>query len=72
MVENVNPDQASREGLFSTMSDGTTKNGAPVYETGNGQELWYLGYTGWMLGPDHNTDSGGFLTPVNSELSMSK
>ena len=43
-----------------------------VYETGNGQELWYLGYTGWMLGPDHNTDSGGFLTPVNSELSMSK
>ena len=66
MVENVDPFQTSRIGLFSAMSDGTTKNGAPVYETESGQQLWYLGLTGWILGPNHtNTLVGGFLTPVS-------
>ena len=66
MVEDLELYQASRIGLFSAMSDGTTKNGAPVYKTGTGQQLWYLGLTGWIIGSNHtDTLVGGFVTPVS-------
>merc|ERR550519_1545699 len=41
-------------GLYKPMSNGTTKNKAPVYETSSGGFLWYNGMRGWNLGPDYN------------------
>jgi len=41
-------------GLYKPMSNGTTKNEAPVYETSSGGFLWYNGMRGWNLGPDYN------------------
>ena len=69
MVENVNQAQASRMGLYEPMADGTTKNGAPVYTSSNGNELWYLGIGGWMIGSDNNQSNvGGFKSPVRFNL----
>jgi hypothetical protein len=65
MVENFDG-QTDRQGLFSPMSDGTTSNGAPVYEQyGGDQQMWYGGAaSGWYIGSNYTAGYYGIKSSV--------
>ena len=66
MIENVNEVKAGIMGLYKPMSNGTTLNGAPVYETWDGSKLYNLGTGGWLVGPTHTSLWLVFKSPVCS------
>ena len=65
MVENFDG-QTYRQGLFSPMSDGTTYNGAPVYEQDEGdQQMWYGGpASAWYIGSNYSAGYYGIKSSV--------